>query len=180
MAKKDKKTLKKNIKSQHIGLETLSFRGLKRKAIALGMPFPDACISDAHKLASYIQKNPGREDDTLINGYDDWMDEQLDLAGYAKDDPMRHYQLRLGYISPEAMANAPKLGSKPKKPKEPKARREKDDSGLWKGTKKAYTYELTKRGFTLDRITRRVLKKFPDANSQSIKQWYKKAVKENK
>ena len=65
----------------------------------------------------------------------------LEQAGYAKDDPLRSYQLRLGFISEEKVEEGKRKTRKIKglpKPKKPK--REKDESGLWKGTKKSYTY----------------------------------------
>ena len=58
-----------------------------------------------------------------------------------------------------------------------KPKKEKNELGLWKGTKKAYTFELTLKGYDLERVTRRVLKHFPEANEKSIKQWYKAALK---
>ena len=66
---------------------------------------------------------------------------------------------------------------KPCLPKPKKPKREKDESGLWKGTKKSYTYELTNKGYTLERITRRVMKKFPEAKPKSIQQWYRAALR---
>ena len=61
---------------------------------------------------------------------------------------------------------------KPKKPK-----RERDTNGLYKGTKKSYTYELAQKGFSIERITRRVKKKFSDASDKSITIWYRNALK---
>ena len=61
-----------------------------------------------------------------------------------------------------------------KKPKE-KKKRQRDERGLVAGTKKSYTFELTSKGYDLERVTRRVLKKFPDANAKSISLWYRKA-----
>ena len=66
----------------------------------------------------------------------------------------------------------------PKKPKKPK--KEKDDNGLWKGTKKSYVFELTYKGLPIDRIIRRVQKKFPDAKEKSIQQWYRAALRKQK
>lgn len=159
--------------------ESLTYRGAKRIAVSLGMPFPDACAGDWGKLMSFIDRTKNKPDPSLISRYDDWMDKQLEAAGYGAEDPMRHYQLRLSYIAEDAMGNVPKLGLKVKKEKVAKPAREKDGSGLWKGTKKSYTFELAAKGYALDRVTRRVLKKFPDANENSVKQWWKKANKPN-
>lgn len=157
------------------GVDNMTYKDLKRRAVILGMPFPDACAGDFSKLQSWIYKSVNTPDNSLIDKYDDWMDKQLELAGYPKNDPMRHYQLRLGFISEDRETGEPKVRrvkglEKPKKPK-----REKDENNLWKGTKKSYTFELTSKGLELERIIRRVLKKFPDANPKSIQQWYRAA-----
>lgn len=159
------------------GFENMTYRDCKRRAVALGMPFPEACEADWGRLASYIDKANTKPDPSLIDKYDDWVDKILEERGYAKDDPMRNYQLRLGYISEDAVTKQRtqkrvKGIPKPKKPK-----REKDEHGLWKGTKKSYTYELTKKGYSFDRVLRRVLKKFPEANEKSVNQWYKAALR---
>lgn len=162
------------------GFANMTFKDVKRRAIALGMPFPDATDADFGKLASFVQKSINKPDTSLIDKYDDWVDAILEERGYAKDDPMRNYMLRLGYLGEEN----PETKERKKKvikglPKTKKAPREKDEQGYWKGTKKSYTFELSARGFTLERITRRVLKKFPDANPKSIKQWYRIYLRKN-
>lgn len=161
------------------GFANMTYRDVKRRAISLGMPFPDAVIADFGKLASYIQKANTKPDTSLIDQYDDWIDKQLEERGYAKDDPMRNYQLRLGYIGEDEVGKIKKKKIKGL-PKTPKPKREKDERGLWKGTKKSYTFELTERGYPLDRIIRRVVKKFPEANPKSITQWYRAYYRKNK
>lgn len=154
------------------GIYNMNYRDCKRRAIALGMPFPDACAADFNKLHSFIVNSNNKPDPSLIDKYDDWMDKQLEDRGFPKTDPRRSYQLRLGFIGEneegKVVRKRIKGISKPKKPK-----REKTQEGIWKGTKKAYTYELASRGFSIERTIRRVLKKFPDAKEKSIKQWYK-------
>ena len=158
------------------GLKNMSFKDLQRRAIILGMPFPDVVSSDYFRLESFIRNSPNKPDYTLIDKYDEWMDRQLEERGYAKDDPMRSYQLRLGYVREEdEETKVKRLGRVRGLPKPKKPKREKDESGLWKGTKKSYTFELAKRGFSLERVVKRVTKKFPEANIKSIKQWYRLA-----
>lgn len=161
------------------GLDAMSFKDCKRRAVSLGMPFPEACSADWGRLQSYILKADTKPDNSLIDKYDDWMDKILEERGYSKDDPMRNYQLRLGFISEDSETK--KLKTKRikglNKPKSDKPKREKDDNGLWKGTKKSYTFELTDRGYSLERITRRVIKKFPEANPKSIQQWYRASLR---
>lgn len=181
--KKDKRPLKLNkekIKVMGSGLENMTYKDMKRRAVSLGMPFPDACSADYNGLASYIHHSNNKPDNSLIDEYDKWMDNQLELAGYAKDDPMRSYQLNLGFIGEDIVTKQRKTKrikglEKPKKPK-----KEKDDNGLWKGTKKSYVFELTYKELPLDRIIRRVQKKFPDAKEKSIQQWYRAAFRKQK
>lgn len=160
------------------GLENMTYRDLKRRAISLGMPFPNACAADWGRLTNFVLHTENKPDNSLIDQYDDWVDGILEERGYAKDDPLRNYQLRLGFVGEENVENQKKRTKRVKgleKPKKPK--REKDDLGLWKGTKKSYTFELTNKGYDLERIIRRVTKKFPDAKPKSIQQWHRAALR---
>lgn len=167
----DKKTKKRG----QIKASSYTYRDLKKQAVSLGMPFPDACAADFNGLASWVNKTTNKPDPNLITEYDKWMDKQLEEAGYDKDDPMRSYQLCLGYIGEEDTSS--------RSVKEPKRSRIKDERGFVKGSKKAYVMELLSRGYDLERVTRRVLAKFPEANKKSISTWYrqgkKKLAKEN-
>ena len=110
--KKDKRPLKLNkekIKVMGSGLENMTYKDMKRRAVSLGMPFPDACSADYNGLASYIHHSNNKPDNSLIDEYDKWMDNQLELAGYAKDDPMRSYQLNLGFISEDTVTKQKKM-----------------------------------------------------------------------
>lgn len=157
------------------GLRNMTFKDLQRQAIMLGMPFPEVPQSDFFRLESFILNSPNEPDKTLIDKYDDWMDKVLEERGYSKDDPMRNYQLRLGFVSEDAVTKQKKFKRVKGIPKPKKPKREKDERGLWKGTKKSYTFELTARGYDLERVIRRVQKKFPEANDKSIKQWWRAA-----
>lgn len=158
------------------GLGNLTYREAKRRAVILGMPFPDASGASFPELMTFLINTQNKPDPSLIDKYDDWVDQKLETLGYSKDDPLRSYQLRLGFISEDRVTKQ-KTVKRIKGIKKPKEKREKDESGLWKGTKKSYTFQLTKQGFTLDRIIRRVTKKFPEANQRSVMQWYRLALK---
>jgi len=181
MTATEKKAKKTNI-SQGSQV-SYSFPEIKKIAITLGMPFPDATDSDYWGLLSYVNNTNEKPDPSLVEKYDNWVDEQLEKLGYPKDDPMRSNQLRLGYLSEEAKMRQT-LGIKKKKERPIKEksekRHEKDENNLWKGTKKSYTFELTKKGYDLERIQRRVIKAFPEANHKSIKQWHRAALKKIK
>ena len=157
------------------GLQHMTFKDLQRQAITLGMPFPEVPQSDFFRLESFIRNSTNTPDPSLIDKYDDWMDKVLEERGYSKDDPMRNYQFRLGFVSEDAVTKQKKFKRVKGIPKPKKPKREKDEQGLWKGTKKSYTFELTTRGYDLERVIRRVQKKFPEANEKSIKQWWRAA-----
>lgn len=187
MAKRKSKgvKVKVNRSKQRIRNSAQSYRGLKKQCVALGMPFPDIVASDTNGLLSFINKHVGEKPDkSLIQEYDIWMDKQLADLGYKETDAMRHFQLRLGYVSDESNLEKQlnKVNAKPKKARVKKITvpKELDASGLWKGTKKSLTYESAKKGYDLDKVTAIVFKKFPDAKEVSIKQWFKRALKEQK
>lgn len=158
------------------GIGNLTYREAKRRAVILGMPFPDACSASFPQLIQFIIHTENKPDSSLINQYDEWVDKQLESLGYDKSDPIRSYQLRLGFISEDTVTKQ-KTKKKIKGIPQPKPKKEKDGYGLWKGTKKSYTFELTNKDYSFDRVCRRVLKKFPDANKKSIQQWYRLALR---
>ena len=122
----------------------MTYRDLKRKAIVLGMPFPDACAAGVFDLIGYIERSTNKPDKSLIDQYDDWMDKQLENIGYSKDDPLRNSKLRLGFLGEEGEDGQRKSKRVPgiKKPREKKPPRERDEFNLIKGTKKSYVWSL--------------------------------------
>lgn len=158
------------------GIGNLTYREAKRRAVILGMPFPDACSASFPQLIQFIIHTENKPDSSLIGQYDEWVDKQLESLGYDKSDPIRSYQLRLGFISEDTVTKQ-KTKKKIKGIPQPKPKKEKDGYGLWKGTKKSYTFELTNKDYSFDRVCRRVLKKFPDANKKSIQQWYRLSLR---
>lgn len=188
MARTKKVKQPQNAKKQSMLAGSMRFgtyKDMKRKAICLGMPFPDATAADYGTLASFVEKTTNEPDTSLIDKYDEYVDEQLAAIGYGKEDPLRSARLRLGYIgeTTEDGEIRKKRVRGIKKQREKKKPRERDSFNLIKGTKKSYTFELTEKGYTLERIIRRVLKKFPDAKEKSIKLWHtaaKRKLKETK
>jgi hypothetical protein len=164
----------------------MTYRDLKRQAIVLGMPFPDACGCSIFSLISYIDHADVAPDPTLVDKFDAWVQKQFDESGVPQGDPIRSARLRLGFVGDEVDPDTgevkPKQRRVPglKKPKKEKPKREKDQFGHVKGTKKQYVWDLTVKGYNLERITRRVLKKFPDANEKSISLWFRSAKRECK
>lgn len=157
-----------------------TYRDLKREAVILGMPFPDVVEADVHKLISYTSHSNEKPNISLVDDFDNWVDRQLEMAGYAKDSSLRSSRLRLGFIGDEKEDGTVSIKRIKGIRKPKKSKRERDESGLFKGTKKSYTFELARKGMALDRVQRRVLKKFPDARPKSIKIWYSTCIREGK
>lgn len=162
------------------GVHSMSYKDLKRRAIVLGMPFEMAAAATFGQLQSWIVNSNAKPNSQLIDDFDDWVDKELEKRGYSKKDPLRSPMLRLGYLgeTKEGEVKVRRIRGIPRNKE--KVLRERTEEGYWKGTKKAYTVELTKRGFSFDRVWRRVSKKFPEALEKSVKQWYRHTVKDMK
>lgn len=177
MAKRLKKTKLNQTREKYNFLgaigKNMTYKDIKRSAIILGMPFPDATGNSIGALLDFISTTTNKPDKTLIDKYDEWMDKQLEGLGYDKDNSLRSSRLRLGFLGEEGEDGERKIKRIKgiKRPKEKKIPREKDLFGLIKGTKKSYAWELTARGYDMERIVRRMKKKFPDANDKSISLW---------
>lgn len=173
--KESKKPSIKGISGRH---EKKTYKDLKREAIIRGMPFPDIMGTSITDLINFIDNSNNKPDLNLIDKFDEWADTQLSNLGYEKNKSLRSPQLRLGFIGErddEGNAKTKKKIKGVEKPKKPK--RERDERGLYRGTKKSYTFELAAKGFSLERVNRRVKKKFPDASDKSITIWYRNAIK---
>ena len=74
MAKKSRKDMKapSKEKSNFLGASgrNMTYKDLKRKAIILGMPFPDACSAGVFDLLHYINVSEEKPDKSLIDKYD--------------------------------------------------------------------------------------------------------------
>lgn len=180
MKKKTKAQPKNGIRGISGRHEKKTYKDLKREAIIRGMPFPDVVGSGIGDLICFIDNSENKPDLLLIDKFDDWMDSQLESLGYEEGKTIRSPQLRLGFIGTDEEGNT-RVKKKVKGiPKPKKAKRERDTNGLYKGTKKSYTFELTARGFSLERVIKRVHKKFPDASDKSINIWFRNAQKVKK
>lgn len=151
----------------------MNYRDLKKHCIVRGMPFNEVVGGSFPQLQNWLYFNyDNKKTKNLVNDYDRWIEEEL------KDSPdvdsLTHPQLRLGFIGPDEDVK-PKTSKKIIKVK--KKKKEKTSDGIFKGTKKALTFELQKKGKSLDRTIKRVLKVFPEASEKSIKIWYKKSAR---
>lgn len=160
-----------------------TYKDLQRKAIMYGMPFPDVPASGVFDLIRFINRSDNPEPNPeLIKRYDEWVLKQLDLSGVPEKDPLRNSRLRLSFIEDkDENGNVLKKRSLTlRKNEAKKPPKERDEFNLVKGTKKSYTWELTKKGYDIERIIRRVLKKFPDANDKSIRLWNRACLRDIK
>ena len=91
MAKPKKTALNKTReKYNFLGVagRNMTYKDIKRKAIILGMPFPDATGTSIFSLLKFINQTMNKPDKTLIDQYDEWMDKLLSDHGISKDDPL--------------------------------------------------------------------------------------------
>lgn len=173
-------------------LSNMRFQDLKRANIARGLPFEDAAKFDIPQHQTwFLRHEENTQDITLIDQYDDWMNEVLKQQGYPDGDPVYHPSLRLGFVAQRDEETGEVLQTKKprtrglEKKKKKKVKRL-EGTNVIAGTKKAYTYQLTlekgkkgKPAHTIGEIIEKVMAQFPDAKEGSIKIWHKKCLKEN-
>lgn len=185
-----KKASQKQIGEIFGAASNMKYPDIKGACIMLGMDFEDVANGDFCTLNSYFAENrhktkPVKE---RLQQYEDWVENILLSKGYKADNPLVKYK---------QFSNAPeedeeegklkaalikKVGVK----KEPKAKREKTEFGIFAGTKKDYVYKKAKlyneKGFEYDRALKRTIRKtmdkFPDAKEKSIRIWFRKISKE--
>lgn len=156
----------------------LTYKDLKRECVARGMPFTEVTGATFPHLTNWLLTNILRKkDDNLLIEYDNYIEDILREKG---QNDLIHKSLRLTYLGEDLDEKGETIKRQPKPPKEKKAPKERTQSGLFKGTKKAYTEQLFERGKTLEQTIIKVCRKFPDAKEKSIKIWYNKFKKAKK
>ena len=168
--------------TQILNLSTLdskmTYKDLKIECIIRGLGFDKIINSDFPNLAKWLVKNRDiNKDRSLLTSFDDFVEGELLKRG--KDD-LIHPSLRLSYVGD--IENRDKIvKSKIKKIiSKPKGKIKKDKNGIKKNTKKSLTFKLQRKGYKLEKVIRRVLRRFPDANEKSIKIWYRKSERLSK
>lgn len=150
----------------------LNYKMLKRHVVARGMPFNEVVSGDIPRLSNWLRVNAGNKIDTSrLDAFDDWVESQIE------DKTMIHPMLRLGYIGEKDEDDNVITTKKVKGFQKTKVKRERTESGIFSGTKKALTFELVKKGLSKAETIEKVLETFPDAKPKSIGIWYKKAKK---
>lgn len=176
--KEPKSTNKAKAKFLGKTMKQTSYKDLKRQAVALGMPFPDVINASIGQLSNFIAETDNTPDTSLIDKYDDYVEKCLMEIGYNKRDAIMNARLRLGFIGEED----PETGEKRMKrvpgiKKEKKPKREKTEQGFVKGTKKSFVMELAIKGLSLEEVTTKFKKAYPDGNDKSVKIWYRQGIK---
>ncbi len=177
MSQKYKRKVK-NQQLQDIRVSTatknLNLRGLQIECVLRGMDFEEIQDSSILNLHSWLIKNWDNPIHRhLVDDYDKWLDAELEAIG--RED-LIHPTLNLGSTQKSENGDIVKRKIRQVNP-EKKKKRERTSEGIFKGTKKAYTYELAKQGIPKDQAIEMVIEKFPEAKDKSISIWYNKAKK---
>jgi len=166
-------------------LTQLKFKDLQRENLIRGMEFIELVKADIPRLQSWFLRNYENDvDPNRLDDFDAWLEECLITEqGYdkEKDGWAFHPALKMGYApveNEEGNLVATKKVKGIKKPKKKKREKVKGFKSLLSGTKKAYTYELTSKGYHPHIIVEKVIARFEDAKDKSIMIWYKKCLKE--
>lgn len=178
MIKKKKSQITEETDRALAELQNMRHRDLQKACIVRGMDFNEVLESSTPGLSNWFITNFDRgQDSTLLNTFDSFVENKLSEKGYTKDDAIMSPDLRLGFVSNVVdKSGIPQLKRVIPIDK-PIVKRERDDSGLFTGTKKSLTFQLAKDGVPLAEAIEKVKEKFPQAVDKSIKIWYKKALK---
>lgn len=161
-------------------LEKLNLPALKRECLIRGMEFEAVANASVPTLQSWFLKNyMNRRIIEKLNEYDDYVERILRSRNV--DPTMLDPIFRLGNIfTKDASGNTIKKKRITGLIKKDKKRREKTKTGLFTGTKKAYTFELQAMGKTKNEVVGMVMEKFPEAKEKSISIWFNKSKKVKK
>lgn len=176
-------------------LTKMKYLDLQAAVIIRGMDFQEIVDGDYPRLASFFVKNyEAKKNKDLLEAFDTWVDNQLKDRGYKKSDPFRKFRRfsALTHDGDSKVRTRRLKNADLNKTKKPKKERD-TQFGIFKGTKKEYTFTQSKdlfekkgEGNTVkdlqrkfgDQMVERVTKKFPDAKEKSIKIWMKRCLDE--
>ena len=166
----------------------MKYKDLKRECVVRGMPFEEVLNSDTVKLYHYFKDHfYDVVVHSLLDKFDDWQEQQIKEAMEKKGEPqkvigmMTHPSLRLGYIAEkDEEGNTIKKKRAKMIVRKIKKKRERTSDNIFKGTKKAYAFDLQQMGKTKSEVIKLVMEKFPDASEKSISVWFNKSKKLHK
>lgn len=177
-----KRKFERNISEVAKYLGQLTYRGLKRECVIRGMNFDDILNGSIPILTNWLHKNFNEEITyEKLDNFDDHQEKLVKESMLDKGQDSTHFfhpSLRLGYIAErDEDGNVIKRKRVRTVIKRKKKKRERTNSGIFKGTKKAYTFELQQRGYEKPKVIKMVLEKFPEASEKSIGIWFNKSRK---
>lgn len=196
MAKKPKsyERLDSTTKRAYNALRKMVYRDLKAACIIRGMDFTDIVEGDHGSLSSWFINNIDNDmDRDLLGDFDIWMDKQLEARGFEEDDPLRKMKQYTTETEDDNHEVRTRSLSKIAGVKKVRKKKERNSYGIFKGTKKEYTYTLcedllSKLGDKYNnkelvkkfssKLHAKILKKFDTASEKSIRIWMKKALNE--
>lgn len=163
-------------------LKNMTYKDLKKEVVMRGMDFEEVIKGSYFNLASFFQKNYHTpQNPNFLTQFDLWLENTIKKGGKEIHPAFLAPSLRLSYIAQredDPSKSVVKVKSPlPSKPKAPQ--KEKTEGGIYKGTKKALTYQLQSEGVTKDKVIETVMGQFPDASIKSIGIWFNKAKKAN-
>lgn len=163
----------------------MKYKDLKRECVIRGMPFEQVVSSDVNKLYTYFREHYyDNVKHALLDDFDDWQEAKIreTLESKGEDsDVYIHPSLRLGYVAEkDEEGNVIKKKRAKLLHKKIKRKRERTPDNIFKGTKKAYTFELQQKGHSKADVIKMVMEQFPDASDKSISIWYNKSKKLHK
>ena len=160
-------------------LTQMKYRDLKIACIVRGMLFEDVVEGTYPSLSSWFVKNyTEKSSKKRLEQFDDWVTEKLMERGHAADSPLVQFRLSTVVDEQDNISIRTKSLKHAQVKKEKKPKRERDTThNIFKGTKKALTFDCASKNMNIADTIARVLLEFPEAQEKSIKIWYKKALK---
>ena len=166
----------------------MKYKDIKRECVVRGMPFQEIVEGDIIKLYHFFKDHFYDDiNHNLLDKFDDWQEEKVKGAMEKKGESdnviglLVHPSLRLGYVAEkDEEGNITKRKRAKMITKRLKKKRERTLDNIFKGTKKAYTFELQQQGKSKAEVIKIVMEKFPDASEKSISVWFNKSKKLHK
>jgi len=175
-------------------LASFVYRDLQAACIMRGMDFDELVEGDQGSLSSWFIRNYDQPmDRELLEDFDLWMDKQLKKRGYKKKDPVRQFKRFSNTDEDNNITVKTKSLRKTRIPKKKREKKSKNKFGIYEGTKKSLTYDLTsdlydklRHKYEVKELYKNfapkmyleVKKVFPDALEKSVKMWMKRAIDE--
>lgn len=162
-----------------VKLRDMKLKDLKRAAVAYGMPFEEVVSSGVPQLESFYIRayNGGKKIRVeLLDEFDTWHENHL-RTECGLSEEFLHPQLRLGYVTEKDEDTGEVKRRRIKGYRKTRKKREKNEFGIFTGTKKALTFKCAKDGMNKKDAIAKVMEVFPDAKEKSIGIWFNKALK---